>query len=161
MNRSAIISPDGVYRYSLSRSGWMGDGTLIWLLLNPSTADASVDDPTIRRVIGFTQREGYAEAVILNLFALRSTNPDVLVDHPDPVGEINDRYLVTQTCSRRVVCAWGAHPVAAERGRTVMHDALRFSTPLCLGVTAGGQPRHPLYLPKTAALIPYHPIDIL
>ena len=94
----AVVSDDGAYRYRLTRC-WTsdlfrdGDGQMLVVGLNPSTADAVHDDPTVRRCIGFAHREGCAELVIVNLFALRSPTPRRLVYAADPVGPENDRHI--------------------------------------------------------------------
>lgn len=120
MNRSAFLSECGVYRYELTRT-W-GDGDrLLWIMLNPSTADADLDDPTIRRVIGFSRGFGYSGAIVANLFALRSTDPKALRTHPDPVGPANNAMLA-QLARRSpfAVCAWGAHGGLRGRDREVL-----------------------------------------
>ncbi len=151
---SAVLSDDNVYRYRLDR--WWGAGPrLVWVMLNPSTADATDDDPTIRRVRGFTQREGYDGFTVVNLYSLRATDPSALTDHDDPVGRQGDS-IPHQVIERAaaVVVAWGAHPMATERAsliRRARPDAL------CLGHAKAGAPRHPLLICKTQPLVPAWP----
>lgn len=148
--RSADLSADGMYRYSLTRR-WSPVPVPqfdLWIMLNPSTADAEQDDPTIRRCIAFSRSWGADGLRVVNLFALRSTDPALLSRHPDPVGPDNDATLrsmahVTRQLGGRVVCAWGAHPMAAERARTVRR---LIGAAVCLGTTKAGAPRHPLYV---------------
>lgn len=153
----ALFSTCGRYRYVLERGGCVG-GTLTFLMLNPSTADAFKDDPTIRRCRGFARREGYMNVRILNLFALRSTSPHGLRAAEDPVGPLNDEVLVSHCrAAERVVAGWGNHGTLNGRaGRVVA--MLRKDSPglhlLCLGTTGEGQPRHPLYLPSDTAFVP-------
>lgn len=158
IERGAVLSPDGVYRYSLVR--WWSDGGVVrWVMLNPSTADAELDDPTIRRCIGFAKAWGYGAINVVNLYALRSADPSALAGHPDPVGPENDRYVRgrDQLLVRElVVCAWGAHPMAARRAA----DTLRLirewgAEPHHLGLTKAGAPRHPLYLPSSTTPRPW------
>lgn len=150
----ASATIDGDYRYRLDR--WWGDGPrLVWVMLNPSTADHREDDPTIRRVRGFTQREGYDGFTVVNLYSLRATDPAALTSHDDPVGWHGD--LIQHAVIVRapaVVVAWGAHPMAEQRARQ-----FRASTPdaLCLGHTKSGAPRHPLYVRKDQPLVPAWP----
>lgn len=154
--RDALISDDGVYRYTLSRwwdraPGWQRTPPAVWIMLNPSTADALVDDATTRRVMGFTRSWGFSGAVVLNLFALRARNPRRLVEAPDPVGPRNDRIIRDATPAAGVVVAgWGAHPLAVDRAAQVRE--LIAQPLMCLGRTKAGHPRHPLYLPHTATL---------
>jgi hypothetical protein len=130
-----------------------------WCMLNPSTADERVLDPTLRRCEGFTRAWGYDGFVIVNLFAWRATDPRELRDAvkcPAPIGDGNGG-AIDDAASRceLVVCGWGAFPAGGEfweslGGRTVRNGALAriwdWSTPHHLGLTKGGHPRHPLYL---------------
>ena len=130
---------------------------MTWIMLNPSTADAFADDPTIRRCASFARREGCGGIKVVNLFALRATDPRELRRHPDPVGACNDR-VIDAHARGLVVVAWGAG--GALGGRDA--DAARILeaagvTPVCLGVTAGGQPRHPLYVRGDTPLVPWRP----
>jgi hypothetical protein len=149
IERYAILSADGRYRYQLARQ-W-GDGPVVsWIMLNPSTADAYEDDPTIRRVIGFSKQWGYDEAHVVNLFALRSTDPKALAEHGDPVGPQNDLYLGGAMFASLVVVAWGStgdYATRYFRRQRLLEIAAKFDRPLhCLGVTKSGDPRHPLYV---------------
>lgn len=145
---SAIVSPDGVYRYMLERQ-WDVGPILPFVMLNPSTADAEQDDPTVRRCIGFAQREGYCGLLVVNLFAYRATDPRELRRAIDPVGPENDRHLSTIFAAARrssapVVAAWGAKPDPYR-----IRQVLRLADDVdmrCLGTTAAGDPRHPLYV---------------
>ena len=150
IERGAVLSDDGAYRYSLTR-WWSAAGVVRWIMLNPSTADAEVDDPTIRRCIGFARAWGYGSIQVVNLFALRATDPRELTRHPDPVGPDNDLWLIGRdqlTVPTITVCAWGAHPMAARRVDAVLELLGRYrQIPHVLGLTKDNQPRHPLYLP--------------
>lgn len=157
---SARLSHDGVYRYRLDRTWDRPAGRLLFVMLNPSTADGTVDDPTIRRCRGFTLREGLGGFTVVNLFALRATDPKHLRQHPDPVGPLCDVHLrlaaLGEERPRAVIAAWGAHPFAADRAAEVVdlfaENRQRLS---CLGVTKGGHPRHPLYVKGDTPLLPY------
>jgi hypothetical protein len=134
-------------------------------MLNPSTADASKDDPTIRKVVEFTRRAGYGRAIVVNLFAWRATKPrDCLANLADAEGALNYREIMQAAREAgAVVCAWGAQPWAEEQAAAVL-DWLRSSeTPirlLCLGRTKSGAPLHPL-MPSYAGhpLIPFGTAD--
>lgn len=158
MSGTATFSPDRRHRYTLTRR-WASDGlTFVVVGLNPSTADETQDDPTIRRCIGFAKREGCGAFVMLNVFALRSTDPQALYTWQGvhPVGLHNDRHI-REVASRDdviVVAAWGSHG-ANFRARIEQVRALLPTSTLCFGLTLGGQPKHPLYLPSTAALVPF------
>lgn len=157
---SAVLSDDGVYRYELRRQwGAPGDPRVCWVMLNPSTADASVDDPTIRRCIGFSNRWGYGSLVVVNLFALRATDPKELACTTDPVGAGNDAAILAAAyVSERVVVAWGAHGKFRNRAALVTQMLTGpqggFSLH-CLGTTKQGAPRHPLYIRGEQALVLY------
>lgn len=144
---SAVLSDDGAYRYELART-W-GDGPPAgFIMLNPSTADADVDDPTIRRCIGFARRLNCDGLLVANLFGLRATDPRELAEHPDPVGHLNDAHIGRLIVEADVVIvAWGAHPNTSRRVAAVVELAEAAGRVLhCLGKTKAGSPRHPLYL---------------
>lgn len=128
-------------------------------MLNPSTADASVDDPTIRRCIKFSNREGAGSLVVVNLFARRCTRPVHLLDPGDPVGPDNDQVILGAVeASHRVVFAWGASvPLPLYKRIEAVQDLLDgvALAPMCLGRTASGAPRHPLYVKGGKELEPY------
>jgi len=129
-------------------------------MLNPSTADGDADDPTIRRCVDFAQRWGFGGIVVVNMFALRSTDPQQLLTHPDPVGRDNTKVLLSVLCADEVgpvVAAWGANPAASGDQALVLRRLLEAVQvfPQCLGVTKEGHPRHPLYVPATTALQPF------
>lgn len=146
------------YRYSLTRR-WATDGpTAVFLMLNPSTADAFKLDPTITRCRGFAKREGCAGLTVLNLFAWRSTDPKALAVAPDAVGEHNDRMydcVLRSQDDLLVIAGWGAHPFAAARAAEVTERVRRMHPLLCLGTTKAGHPRHPLYVKGDAPLVTY------
>jgi hypothetical protein len=157
MLAAAVFDTSRTYRYLLTRVWDSSRPRMVWLMLNPSTADAMADDPTIRRCIGFARREQAGGIAVVNLFALRSTNPDALRTHPDPVGPLNDVFVRQAVAGARlVVCAWGAGGVLRDRATTVTRRLTRVGArPHCLGVTSTGQPRHPLYLPGAAVFALY------
>lgn len=153
MERTATISECGRYRYSLTRR-WGEGATCCFVMLNPSTADAEVDDPTIRRCIGFAQREGYGALEVVNLFAYRATDPKRLRNTPDPIGPENNQHLA-QAFDKAglIVAAWGAHGSFHSRNQVVRR--MLNGRSMCLGTTAKGEPKHPLYLAKNAPLMPW------
>jgi hypothetical protein len=151
----AILSPCGLYRYRLSRDWGRGE-KLAFIMLNPSTADATQDDPTIRRCVRFAHDAGYSGIVVGNLFAYRATNPTELKCVGDPVGPDNDLALneIVGSAST-IVCAWGSAGSLYFRGDAVLRmicDAGQ--VPHCLRMSANGQPAHPLYLPAYLRPIP-------
>jgi hypothetical protein len=154
----AVFSADEAYRYLLIRRWAVGGTTATFLMLNPSTATATADDPTIRRCIGYARREGCNALTVVNLFALRATNPAHLLPHPDPVGERNDEFIVKHCLpGRLVVAAWGYQrrvgPPRALHVRRLLADS---GVDLqCLGKTLTGEPRHPLFVRADAPLIRY------
>lgn len=144
MLRTASFDETGRYRYTLARRWAPGGVVVCFVMLNPSTADAEQDDPTIRRCIAFAKEWGYAGLVVVNIFALRSTDPAQLRIASDPVGPLNDTAIKrAMTRSGSVVFAWGNHGALHGRGARV---AAWRPGALCLGVTSLQQPRHPLYV---------------
>lgn len=148
MRKTAVFSKDMVFRYKLSRM-WKagGFGRIVFIMLNPSTADAMIEDPTIRRCMVFARKWGYRVLDVANAFALRSTDPLRLQDVSDPIGPLNDQYLreMTET-AERVVVAWGTHGKLQDRGNTVAKRVLHDRILHCLAVTKHGFPKHPLYM---------------
>ena len=147
----AEFSPGTRYRYLLKRI-WNGElARIVFVMLNPSTADAMKDDPTIRRCIAFAKSWGYGGISVVNLFGYRSRNPYVLKDIVDPIGPMND-YILREEIRKRntslkVVCAWGNHGDINGRGehiRSVIECEGRY--PSYLKLTKQGQPWHPLYM---------------
>lgn len=155
------------YRYTLDRTDdaslWfqMHAPRVLWIMLNPSTADETLDDPTIRRVRGFTHRLGSSGFTVVNLYAYRATKPADLWKAADPVGPDNDPTIRMLAFTARmedapIIAAWGAN-AKPERVAEVL--ALPHVGDLhCLGITKDGAPRHPLYLPLDAPLIPWTPV---
>ena len=154
MRGGATFSADRRYRYRLWREWDRSRAVVAFVMLNPSTADASRDDPTIRRCIGFARAWGFGGVEVANLFALRATDPRDLRGVPDPVGPRNARSLKAALAhASLVVVAWGADPFArhVRLPRALSsHRRLR-----CLGRTGAGAPRHPLYLRAGARLVPF------
>ncbi|TCK44028.1 hypothetical protein B0G84_2376 [Paraburkholderia sp. BL8N3] len=154
---NAILSLCGQYRYSLSRPGGLmtaGGPSAMFLMLNPSTADATLDDPTIRRCRSFAAAWGMNGITVANLYALRCTDPAGLWIHADPIGPKNDDHLYELAVTHgRVVCAWGAKARADRVAAVVrlLRDA--GATLACLGTTKSGAPRHPLYVRGNQPLI--------
>lgn len=145
---TARLSEDGVYRYELTRR-WGGGPMATWIMLNPSTADATLDDQTIRRCRGFSKTWGMGGLLVVNLFALRATDPRALRTAADPVGPENDDAIHDAVVrSRVVIAAWGTHGGLLDRERHVI-DLLEQvgREPLVLGLTKNGHPRHPLRVP--------------
>lgn len=148
MDRSAVLSVCERYRYVLRRM-WDADLPLLpYIMLNPSTADAAVDDATIRVCIGRAIRMRYGGILVLNLFAFRATDPRALKAVSDPVGPNNDGYLsgvLLGMKPKQVIAAWGDHGALLDRDKTVLALCRAHGVPLyCLGTTKAGNPRHPL-----------------
>lgn len=162
----AVISSCERYRYWLHRSWLGGEGWTVFVMLNPSTADATEDDPTIRRCIRFAKDWGTHGLIVVNLFAWRATDPKNLpTNRYEAEGPENHAYI-TQACELagqyfydehgkqrrpgKVVCGWGAHKMANQQVPTVMSwIEAAYGTPRCLGNTKTGAPRHPLYVPAS------------
>jgi hypothetical protein len=160
---SAVISECGQYRYILRRQ-WRhpigrAPSAAVFIMLNPSTADAKLDDHTIRKCVEFAKRWNLDALKVVNLFGWRSRHPRTLLDPDvDPVGPENDMWIRRSTIytdtAPVLVAAWGANG-SLHRDR-VRHVAGLVPKRLqCLGVCASGDPVHPLVLPYTAALRPW------
>jgi hypothetical protein len=156
MDRWASFDPTGHYRYSLGRR-WGTTPTLAIIMLNPSRADGSVDDPTIRRCMGLAQGWGFGAIAVVNLFAYRSPHPRELRQVDDPIGPENDAALAeTAHQADQILLAWGNWGSLGGRDRTVL-ELLRSHHPKCrcLGQNLTGQPRHPLYVSRSISLRPW------
>lgn len=151
MDSSAHFSQCRKFRYSLTRI-WDNDlPTVMFVGLNPSTADESTDDPTVRRCIGFAQSGGFGRLVLTNLFAFRSTDPQKLKRVGDPIGPENDQQIMRAArAAAQVIIAWGTHGSLHGRDEEVL-DLL--NEPYCLGTTKDGFPKHPLYLAASTNFI--------
>lgn len=153
MKKSAIISNDGLYRYRLDRV-WKEDGPLVlFLMLNPSTADATKDDATITRCINYAKSWGYGGLVVGNLFAFRSTKPKNLLAANNPIGDDNLMYLDKMFLEvSGVICAWGNGGIVKKLGKKLGEDykPLKgwFGHLAYLELAKDGTPKHPLYLKK-------------
>ena len=159
---SAVLSPCGQYRYRLERDIGMFGPVAAVIMVNPSTADAEVDDPTIRRVIGFGKRLGWSRVIVGNVFAYRATNIRDLATARDPVGQDNTKHLhsIFNEVDLAVV-AWGPlsklPPSLRSEWRSVYEIAVASGIqPQCLGKAKDGHPRHPLMLSYHSELADWH-----
>ncbi|MEP2668868.1 MAG: DUF1643 domain-containing protein [Cyclobacteriaceae bacterium] len=152
--RTATFSQDRTYRYVLTRI-WNPDlSKVMFIGLNPSTANEDIDDPTIRRLINFANTFGFGGLYMLNLFALVTPYPNDLVQCDDPIGN-NDEYLrVYKFKADKVVFAWGNFKV---NGRDLIVSSM-FEEAYCLGVNNNGSPKHPLYLKADTKLVKWNKI---
>lgn len=156
---SAIISACGKYRWLLTRPAELQNptqGPAVFLMLNPSTADASLDDPTIRRCRGFAKSWGCDGLAVINLYAFRSTSPAAMKLAEDPVGEFNDDYIADIVkVNNKIICAFGNN-AAIDRVKAVYRNLTELGADLyCLGTTKSGMPKHPLYIKSEQPLIPW------
>ena len=154
MNRKTVFSEDRIYRYVLWRE-WdmLNSAYAMFIGLNPSTADETQDDPTIRRCIGFAKEWGFGSLCMTNLFAFRATKPEDMKKSVDPVGQDNDYWL--KECGSnagRIIAAWGTHGCFMNRDYSIMTTVKNLK---CLGKTKTGFPKHPLYLKKNCRVENY------
>jgi len=148
---TAVLSPCNKYRYQLRRY-WgkrpSRQSTVVFVGLNPSTADATADDPTIRKCIAYARAWQFNSLIMVNLFAWRATDPNLLHQSKDPIGKQNDTYITAAVANASLIIAcWGEHGSFMNRA-----DELRSQYPRrlhCLKTNASGQPSHPLYLPAS------------
>ncbi len=147
----AVISSP--YRYLLWRIWDPRQPRLLWVMLNPSTADETTNDPTLRRILGFSRSSGFGGLEVVNLFGLRSPSPKALLLAPDAVGPENDRYIREAVMrAEKIVAAWGNEGAREGRERAVL--SLISRPVFCLGTTGLGHPRHPLYVKAQTELCP-------
>lgn len=155
--RSAWFSEDGAYRWALTRV-WKPGPIAISAGLNPSTANALQDDPTIHTESVQFDMLGFGGLLKLNVFGFKATEPKDMKKAPDPVGRDNDAIFEMFLCQRPslFVATWGMHGRYLDRDLKVLAMLARHRvTPMCFAITMSGMPRHPLYLPHGTKLIPY------
>lgn len=154
LERDAVLSDCGKYRYLLRRSWDHKLPRALYIMLNPSTADAEVDDATIRSCFRLARPWGYGSLEVVNLFAWRATDPAELEKAADPVGNPRNADTIQMALKRcdLAICAWGAHPMAEERGQLAVSTVRGYKpAAYCLGTTKHGAPKHPLYI-KTGTM---------
>lgn len=175
ITRGAVFSDDGRHRIELTRS-WRSDQghyALTYVMLNPSTAGADKDDPTVRRCVGLARANGFSSITVVNLFTLIAADPQSLLAElgagracnvPDGYGGLggSDAAIRDAMGAWRVCAAWGAHgghPLVRPRVEEVARFLPRFPPErlVCLGLTAHGQPRHPLFVSSEQKLMRYTP----
>lgn len=145
-SKGAQFSKCRKYRYALWRTWQEDPGYVMFIGLNPSTADETEDDPTIRRCIGFAKAWGFGGIHMLNLFAFRATNPKELKKASDPIGSENNHYLKMYLDSGGLnIACWGTHGAFKDRGEAVI-ELLGRENLSCLDTIRYGYPKHPLYL---------------
>lgn len=143
----AVFDVTGTYRYTLWRVWNINLPRVVFIMLNPSTADATTDDPTIRRCIRFAQSWGYGALEVVNLFAYCTSDPIQLKRVADPIGQENDQYLLQVSDRAQILIAgWGNEGGLRQRSQTVLHLLTPKSNLFCLGINQTQQPRHPLYV---------------
>lgn len=150
----AVFDGTGKYRYSLSRSWDRKLEKAVFIMLNPSKADAEINDPTIRRCISFAHKMNCGSLEVVNLFAYRTAYPQELRACRRPVGKLNDKYITEAAQNAAViVVAWGNWGSLHRRNEEVL-GLLQGSVPImCFGMTLQGHPRHPLFLPADTRAI--------
>ncbi len=155
---TASFSPCNLFRYKLTRD-WFNEGekrnNLLFIMLNPSTADAEVFDPTVRRCFGYAQDWGFNSMSVANIFAYRATDPKDMLNARDNgvniVGNDNNKAIIElSTEANRIVCAWGSHKWSKERSNEVLNILRQqnLTEVYCLKKSKDGSPCHPLYLKK-------------
>ena len=148
----AVFSPCEQYRYLLRRRVGLADLICLFIMLNPSIAGAIRDDPTVRRCMNFAHMWGFGILIVVNLFALRSTDPiELKLTKLDPVGPENDKWIRWSVYEAdRTVCAWGnggQYLGRAEAVKALLKE--EGIAPVYLELTQQGEPRHPLYVSKS------------
>ena len=155
IQRSADLSPCRTWRYTLKRMWDDSKPVVMFILLNPSTADETEDDPTLRRGMGYARDWGCGGVTFCNLFAVRTPDPKIMKRAQDPVGSKNDHWIVRQAKTAwKIILAWGAHGGYRGRDSEVVH-LLRHYDLYCLGLTKQGHPKHILYLSRTLRPVHY------
>lgn len=156
--RGATFSDCGRYRFRLWRTWDYDKPAIAFCMLNPSTADELNNDPTVERCERRAREWGKGGLEVVNLFALRSTDPQALYEHKDPIGGDNRSFIIGAALgSEYIVCAWGAHGKHLHAGSTML-EILQRQCPSkirVLKLNADGMPAHPLYLPYSLKPVRY------
>ena len=153
IKKSAVFSTCKTYRYSLTRKWDLNQKLILFIGLNPSTADENDDDPTIKRGMHYAYKWGYGGLIMANLFAFRATLPSDLKKANRPTGVDNNKFIIEhQKESAIVVVAWGNDGALYNRDKEVLE---LITSPMCLKVNKSGQPAHPLYQKKDLSPIQY------
>lgn len=159
MENTCHFSPDRRHRYTLLHriNPLFGERLIMWIGLNPSTADEQQLDPTLTRIRSFSEREGFDGFLMTNIFGFRATDPKVMRGTRDAVGPENDEALLAaaQRCEI-IVAAWGAHGIHQDRALAVAKLLARHKL-WCLGTTKDGFPKHPLYVKGDQPLVRWTP----
>lgn len=151
---SAVLDPTRTYRYRLDRAVGPQAKMVLFVMLNPSTADETQDDPTIRRCIAFAKREGCGRLVVCNLYALRATDPAALRTAADPRGPENEEHLRRAAAEADlIVAAWGTNHLGGVWPFRVAAILAERKPLYTLKRTAKGDPGHPLYVAANAPLV--------
>ena len=157
--REAVFSPDRKYRYRLRQIWNKNLPCLCFLMLNPSTADETKNDPTVERCerrARATENCGGVE--IINIFAYRATDPNIMKAQTDPIGPYNDKHILeAATNAAQLIIAWGKHGQHMTRGEQVL-SLLRDNAikPYHLKINKDGFPAHPLYISYNVQPAPYN-----
>ena len=156
VNSWCLFSADRAYRYYLTRRlREDGKGSRVCIGLNPSTADETKDDPTVRRLAMRAYDDGFRSITMLNLFAYRATDPRKMLSHADPVGQRNDSVIIGMAASAdSIVICWGSHGSYGSRSGEVLHILKRHRHNIShFGLTKSGEPRHPVRMAKNTPLV--------
>ena len=147
------------YRYALGRRWDKAEDSLLFIMLNPSTADALQDDPTVRKCRKYAKKWGYGEVLVGNIFGLRSPDPDHLYQANNPVGPDNDHIIQNMLLPKAddVIVAWGNHGEHLDRSQEVLDSYLKQYDVQALELNKSGEPSHPLYLPNDTEPFSYEP----
>ena len=157
MNKKTIITPDRKYQYQLYRKTGDSDKKICFIMLNPSTADETKDDLTIRRCIDFARRWGYSGLYAVNLYAWRARDPRELgkPPHESEIGPENNSFIRNCVAGcNLIVVGWGALKNRLQQSRAELVSGW-LENPKALGLTKDGHPRHPLTLPKDSELLDF------
>ncbi len=158
MEKKAILDQKRKYRYVLKRQWGTNEKNFVnFVLLNPSTADEKIDDPTIKACIKFAQNWKYDGMWVTNLFAFRTTQPINLKKNKRPIGNKNDSYIQKYAKkSKTIVIAWGNHGNFLNRDKQVIKLLSQISDLYCLQILKNGQPKHPLYVKRQTKLLIFY-----